>query len=354
MNNQLFQIVFSNNPAERLQSIVEDMKPSKIAILVDENTKKHCLSLIEAGLPKEFVCIEIKSGEGHKNLQTCTQIWEALTEAAFDRKGLLVNLGGGVIGDMGGFCAATYKRGIRFINIPTTLLSQVDASVGGKLGIDFNGFKNHIGMFREPDAVIISTKFIETLDPREVLSGYAEVVKHAVIRDYKHFNELKKKEWEEQNWKDIVPYSVNIKRNVVIEDPTEKGLRKTLNFGHTIGHAIETFYLTKTNSRLLHGEAIAMGMVAEILLSEEILGMSSKEAGLVIAYIKENFPLQHIPEDYIASIIELTIQDKKNLNGKVMCALLKGIGQCAFDIEVDQSTLTRSIINYNNLLAQTK
>jgi 3-dehydroquinate synthase len=263
----------------------------------------------------------------------------------------MVNLGGGVIGDMGGFCAATYKRGIRFINMPTTLLAQVDASIGGKLGIDFDGFKNHIGMFREPDSVIISTIFMDTLIDREIRSGFAEVVKHALISDSMHFEDISRNLWHKQNWHEVVPHSVTIKENVVIQDPQEQGLRKTLNFGHTIGHAIETHYLNHADNPLLHGEAIAMGMIAETLLSSKKCGLSQDESQSAISYLMDNFPLERIPEKFFDAIINLTIQDKKNRNGKVLSTLLQKIGQCAFDIELSKEELYWAINEYNRKIS---
>ena len=200
----------------------------------------------------------------------------------------MINLGGGVIGDMGGFCAATYKRGIRFINIPTTLLAQVDASVGGKLGIDFRGFKNHIGLFTMPEQVLVDVKFLETLPERELRSGFAEVIKHYLISDHSEWEKLNSLSFEKQDWKHHVTESVKIKSAVVDRDPIEKGFRKVLNFGHTIGHALETFFLSRKNSKVkvLHGEAIAAGMICELYLSEEIFSLSQEISACRELYIK--------------------------------------------------------------------
>ena len=231
---------------------------SKVAILVDENTKRDCLYK----LPKieNPLIIEIKSGEEYKNISTCNFIWEQLTINNFDRNSLLINLGGGVIGDMGGFCAVTYKRGLEFIHIPTTLLAMVDASVGGKLGIDFKGFKNQIGLFHNPKAVLISTEFLDTLDESELKSGFAEVIKHALILDNPLWLKLKNTTFTDLDWEDIINHSVQIKNKIILEDPFEKGERKKLNFGHTFGHAIESYYLEK-GTPISHGEAIFMGMI---------------------------------------------------------------------------------------------
>ena len=226
---------------------------SKVAILVDENTKRDCLHK----LPKieNAIIIEIKSGEEYKNISTCNFIWEQLTINNFDRNSLLINLGGGVIGDMGGFCAATYKRGLDFIHIPTTLLAMVDASVGGKLGIDFKGFKNQIGLFNNPKAVLISPEFLETLAESELKSGFSEVVKHALISDNSLWVKLKNTPFTDFDWGDIIDTNVQIKNKIVLADPFEKGERKKLNFGHTFGHAIESYYLEK-GTPISHGEAV--------------------------------------------------------------------------------------------------
>ena len=235
---------------------------SKIFVIVDENTKMHCLPLLSfEGMP-DYQLISIQAGEHHKNITTCNEIWEKLISADADRQSIVLNLGGGVIGDMGGFCAATFKRGIRFLQIPTTLLSQVDASVGGKLGIDFKEVKNAVGLFQNPEAVIIQPNFLQTLSYRELRSGFAEVIKHALIEDENQWKKLQNTvDLKAIDFQELIHHSVLIKKLIVEEDPFELGIRKKLNFGHTIGHAIESFYLN-SDDPLLHGEAIAWGMVA--------------------------------------------------------------------------------------------
>ena len=295
---------------------------SKVAILVDKNTKRDCLYK----LPKieTPLIIEIKSGEEYKNISTCNFIWEQLTINNFDRNSLLINLGGGVIGDMGGFCAATYKRGLDFIHIPTTLLAMVDASVGGKLGIDFKGFKNQIGLFNNPKAVLISPEFLETLSESELKSGFAEVVKHALISDNSLWVKLKNTLFTDLDWEDIIDTSVQIKNKIVLADPIERGERKKLNFGHTFGHAIESYYLEK-GTPISHGEAIFMGMILET----EISDVSESEKNEVKNYILSNFALPYTPKK--SSLHKFLINDKKNQNGKINFTLLSGIGSCSFD-----------------------
>ncbi|MDZ7606409.1 MAG: 3-dehydroquinate synthase [Cyclobacteriaceae bacterium] len=327
---------------------------TQVAVLVDEHTKKHCYPIVSKTLPPHTL-IEIPAGENHKNLRTCEIIWDSLTSLAFDRKSLLVNLGGGVIGDMGGFCAATYKRGIEFINIPTTLLAQVDASIGGKLGIDFRGFKNHIGVFQNPLMVFLDTVFYATLDPAELRSGFAEIIKHCLIRDAKKFQLLLNTPFEALDLFDLVKHSVQIKKAVVEEDPTEKGLRKILNFGHTIGHAIESFYLDTPGKRLLHGEAIAIGMICEAWLSRNKLSLSEFELFAITEYILNIYQPVEISEMDIAGIIGLTIQDKKNEGDIIQSSLLQKIGDCTFNIPINHREIGDAIRYFNeSIKAYTK
>jgi 3-dehydroquinate synthase len=295
---------------------------SKVAILVDENTMRDCLFKLPQ--IENALIIEIKSGEEYKNISTCNFIWEQLTINNFDRNALLINLGGGVIGDMGGFCATTYKRGLEFIHIPTTLLAMVDASVGGKLGIDFKGFKNQIGLFNNPKAVLISSEFLETLAESELKSGFAEVVKHALISDNSLWLKLKNTPFTDLDWEDIIDTSVQIKNKIVLADPFEKGERKKLNFGHTFGHAIESYYLEK-RTPISHGEAVFMGMILEA----EISDLSETNKNEIKNYILSNFALPYTPnKTYLHKFL---LNDKKNQNEKINFTLLNGIGNCSID-----------------------
>ena len=295
---------------------------SQVAILVDENTKRDCLSKLPQ--IENVLIIEIKSGEEYKNISTCNLIWEQLTINNFDRNSLLINLGGGVIGDMGGFCATTYKRGLEFIHIPTTLLAMVDASVGGKLGIDFKGFKNQIGLFNNPKAVLISSEFLETLAESELKSGFAEVVKHALISDNSLWLKLKNTPFTDLDWEDIIDTSVQIKNKIVLADPFEKGERKKLNFGHTFGHAIESYYLEK-GTPISHGEAVFMGMILETKISN----LSETDKNEIKNYVLSNFALPYTPKK--SSLHKFLKNDKKNQNGKINFTLLNGIGNCSLD-----------------------
>ena len=319
---------------------------SHIAVLVDENTQKHCLGKILSFLPGKFTKIVIKSGEANKHLATCEKVWNAMTKANMDRHALLINLGGGVIGDLGGFCASTYKRGIDFIQIPTTVLSQVDASVGGKLGIDFHGFKNHIGVFQLPKTVLIDPDFTNTLDWREKRSGYAEIIKHCLIRDEDQWYNICKQDWENVDIAALVNHSVEIKKAVVEEDPKEAGLRKILNFGHTLGHAVETFLLEKGKRRILHGEAVAVGMITEAFLSYQRSLINLAELESIEAYLFATYGKVQIAESEIPAIIDLTLQDKKNKGNEVRFSLLTGIGDCGYDIPVSKAEMKKALEYY--------
>lgn len=342
------KILFSGQIAKDLLLYLGNIKFSQIGIIMDTNTQKHCFPVIQSSLPENSNSFVFEAGENQKNLDTCREIWEWMTEQGFDRKALIINLGGGVVGDMGGFCAATYKRGIRFINVPTTLLAQVDASVGGKLGIDFMGLKNHIGVFTQPEAVLISEEFLNTLPEEELRSGYAEVIKHGLIRSAGYFNSLKFDHWKEQSWRDIIEKSISIKKEVVEKDPKESGLRKILNFGHSIGHAFESKYLN-TGRHLLHGEAIAIGMVCEAYLSHLKSGLSERELEEVQNALMQVFPKFDVEEEEILGIIRLCSQDKKNEDEKMYFSLLQGIGACDYNIPVNEQEIFEAIKYYKNI-----
>jgi 3-dehydroquinate synthase len=316
---------------ESISQVLKSFNDSSIFILTDENTHTLCLPLIEPYLNgKKYHVYKIPAGEVNKNIATCLKVWSAMTDARLDRHSLMINLGGGVITDLGGFCASTYKRGISFIQVPTTLLSQVDASIGGKLGIDFEGYKNHIGVFRFPHAVLIDPMFLNTLSDRELKSGYAEIIKHALIADGEDWQNLSQiKNLRSQDWAKIIRRSLEVKRKIVIADPYEKNERKLLNFGHTIGHAIESQYLQTANP-LLHGEAIAAGMIYETMLSKKYLKLSEETASQIINYITEIYgdPVD-LEWDKIMTIMK---QDKKNSNNKISFSLLEDIGVSKWDI----------------------
>ncbi|MEM9324487.1 MAG: 3-dehydroquinate synthase [Bacteroidota bacterium] len=338
--------VFLNaDSSERLNEIIAGGSFDKIAVLVDENTYQHCWPNLALEGPADI--IGISSGEKAKNLTTCEYIWKEMTDLKLSRRSLLVNLGGGVIGDMGGFVASTYKRGISFVNVPTTLLAQVDASIGGKLGIDFHGLKNHIGVFQEPLAVLVDTQYLKTLEERELRSGYAEMLKHGLINNASHWAELASAPFSpDRNWSRLMPTSVHVKGEVVAEDPREHGLRKILNFGHTLGHAIETYFLS-TKDRMLHGEAIALGMVLEAYLSQSAHGLSKASLDEVSNYLIATYGKHVLPP--LPNVLELMQHDKKNEQGKTLFSLLKNIGDCAWDQQVSQGQIEAAFDYYENL-----
>jgi 3-dehydroquinate synthase len=332
--------------AESLVQFLGSARYSKIIVIADTNTKKHCYPFVKAALPKHKV-ITVKPGEPHKVLSTCEVIWKAMTGEELDRHALVINIGGGVIGDMGGFCAAVYKRGIDFIQIPTTLLSQVDASVGGKLGIDFYGFKNHLGVFQIPKSVLIDPVFLKSLPEREIRSGFAEIIKHCLIADGEKWKKISQVDFEDQNLADLIDHSVKIKQRVVEQDPTEKGLRKILNFGHTLGHAVETYFLAKPeNQRLFHGEAIAVGMIMEAYLSVTKKLISEQDLSDIEEFIFATYGKVNITEGDVEAIVALTRQDKKNRGNEVRFSLLTGIGSCGFDKVVTVSEMRKAIAYY--------
>ncbi|MEY3968412.1 MAG: hypothetical protein RL137_1317, partial [Bacteroidota bacterium] len=304
-------------------SILAQYAPAKIAILVDENTHDHCLEFLLTAFEAlaEAEVILLPAGEQNKVLEVCFQIWETLTEAGFGRHDLLINLGGGVVTDLGGFVASVYKRGLSFINIPTSLLCMVDASIGGKTGIDFAGYKNQLGTFQEPIATYIDTGFLATLPEVEWRNGFAELLKHALISDHVLWEKLSKiQNIQQELQSETIQQGVQIKNTIVEEDPLEKGKRKILNFGHTVGHALESYYLD-TDQPLSHGHAVALGMLIEAQLSQMKLGLPDEVLCEIKAVIHKFYAPQ-IPND-VQAIWKLMQQDKKNAQGIVRVCLLR-------------------------------
>jgi 3-dehydroquinate synthase len=346
---QDYSIQFQNNNFLQLKKQLEDAHYSKIFILVDTNTQKYCLPILKKALSDfELNIIQIKAGEAHKNINTCQLIWNDLIQQQADRKSVLLNLGGGVIGDMGGFCASTYKRGIDFIQIPTTLLAQVDASIGGKLGIDFAMVKNSIGLFCNPKAVYLLTNFFGTLPKEELYSGYAEVLKHALIADKKYWDKLRSfDDLEGMDWDIIITDSLQVKKNIVEQDPFEKGIRKSLNFGHTIGHAIESLSW-ETNHPLLHGEAVALGMITESFLSYKLLGFPAADLERISQYMLQLYPKYNLDQLDKQAILALIQQDKKNEHQQVCCTMLEQIGSFKINVHTTDILILEALDYYNN------
>src|SRR5690606_12411785 len=342
--------VFFENNLESLAKFVTSRAYSQILVLVDRNTNDHCLPILQSALSEitDYDIIEIDPGEENKNIDFCIGVWKTMLDFGADRKALMINLGGGVVTDMGGFAASTFKRGIDFIQIPTTLLSQVDASVGGKTGIDLDHIKNIIGTFTQPQAVFISGKFLETLDDRQMRSGFAEVIKHGLIRDKELFFRVKDIDLSSDPLDDIIFRSVEIKNEVITQDPTESGLRKILNFGHTVGHAVEAYSLIHDENPLLHGEAIALGMICEAYIAHKINGLSAEDLTQVVASFDSRFERYTFTEEIYPELIALMQNDKKNDGKKLGFALLSEIGKCDYDRYVVEELIIESLDFYKN------
>lgn len=333
------RIVISENLQKDIAIAISECEHDKVFVLVDETTEKTCWPLINRFLSlRNAQLIVIGSTDVHKNLETLSLVWKSLGEGGATRHSCLINLGGGMVTDLGGFAAATFKRGIDFINIPTTLLAMVDASVGGKTGINFNGLKNEIGAFREAHCVILNTTFLKTLDADNIRSGYAEMLKHGLISTERMWAELVSFPLAElpnpqylSQLQRMVADSVKVKEHVVNVDPRENGIRKALNFGHTFGHAFESWALK--HNPMLHGYAVAFGMVCELYLSAIKTNFPSDKMRQTVAFIKENYGTLNITCDDYEELIELMTHDKKNKAGVINFTLLGGIG----DVKINQT-----------------
>jgi len=338
--------------AVTLTLLIEEYKPSAIFILVDTNTSTYCLPQLLQNIPrlKHALILEIKEGEQHKNISTTTLIWEFLMKYKADRSSLLLNVGGGVLTDMGAFAASTFKRGISFIQIPTTLLSQVDASVGGKTGIDFHGEKNMIGTFTQPKAVLIDSVFLKTLMPKELVSGAAELIKHGLISDAVFFESLAN---SSSNWLKtefpawVIQKSIALKNQVVLKDPFEKNIRKILNFGHTIGHALETWSLKHDENPLRHGEAIGIGMICEAYLSMLKAGLSVVELERINSFLFSLYGSKSIEAANFHTLYDLMKNDKKNELGQINFSLLKKTGLAWINYSCSQEEIFAALKFYN-------
>jgi 3-dehydroquinate synthase len=342
--------IYFENSLGQLAQFIENGNYSRFFVLTDEHTVKYCLPLLreKLGDPQNFDIIEISAGEESKGIDFCIGVWKMLIDFGADRQSLLINLGGGVISDLGGFAASTFKRGIDFVHVPTTLLSQVDASVGGKTGIDIDSIKNIIGTFTQPKAVFIDYEFLKTLPARQILSGTAEMLKHGLICDAAYWNQLKESDLANPN-AELVYRSVAIKNEVVLADPHEKNIRKSLNFGHTIGHAVETNSLINDKDPLSHGEAIAIGMICESYLAHKKTSLSAEELADITETLTTLYPKYDLKKADNNVLLEHMLKDKKNLNGKINCTLLNAIGQFNIDNICTNEELLESLNYYANL-----
>lgn len=336
-----YDIHIGKGSSQGLGNYLRHQGYSRIFVLTDENTAIACWPLLSSQL-SGATHFSVKGGERFKSLSTCEAVWQRLSDERADRGAVLVNLGGGLIGDLGGFSAACYKRGISFVQVPTTLLSMVDASVGAKTGVNFAHFKNQVGAFKEPDAVFIDPVFLKTLSEQEVRSGFAEMLKHGLIADQPRWSQLTaQRDWPD-DWSTEIAASIQIKIDIVSQDPFEKGPRKALNFGHTIGHALESFFMEQ-ETKLLHGEAVALGMVAEAYISADHNLLSTAERDQVRDAIFARYPRPSISRNDFPALAELCLQDKKNRDARILCTLLKGLGNFLVDQEINRSDIDSAL-----------
>lgn len=339
MNQQ--KVVISDQISQVLEAEISACQHDRLFLLVDTTTRQYCLPLVDK-LPclQGAQVIEIGATDIHKDLESLAHVWQALSEGGATRHTLLINIGGGMVTDLGGFAASTFKRGINYINIPTTLLAMVDASVGGKTGINFGGLKNEVGVFNNAACVILDTKFLTTLDAENILSGYAEMLKHGLISNEAMWADLLNFDVEQPDLKrmgKMVADSVAVKQRIVTEDPTEQSIRKALNLGHTVGHAFESLALTR--KPLLHGYAVAYGLICELYLSAMKTGFPTDKMHQTVQFIKAHYGKMAITCDDYPTLHQLMTHDKKNVSGVINFTLLGNVG----DIRINQTATKEEI-----------
>jgi 3-dehydroquinate synthase len=324
---------------------------SEVYLLVDENTRKHCLSLVLDKLPDrlDVEVLEVPAGEQSKRLEVAADLWRKLNEKGASRHAILVNVGGGMITDLGGFVASTYKRGIDFIHIPTSLLGMVDAAIGGKTGIDLDAAKNVVGTYKHPNFTLIYPPFLNTLPAREKIAGFAEVLKHGILTGEEELLQLLAL-WKAQDYEPMILAAARIKWRIVEEDFEEEGMRKILNFGHTLGHAVESYFLHR-GEPILHGEAVAAGMLMESWLSMQFAGLSRNDYAQVEGIIRNEFPDLIWPAADHALILNWLRYDKKNVADVQQFALLEGMGHCTFGHEISLEQSAAALAHYRKLVA---
>jgi len=344
-------IVFSQQIEAELRKIVQKYPAGKVFLLTDQTAAGFCLPLIQKVIDEFSIkIVTIGSGEENKNIQSIVNVWDFLSNNGADRKSLLINIGGGMLTDLGGFAASTFKRGLDFINIPTTLLAQVDASLGGKTGFNFNGLKNEIGVFMEPNSVIINTNFLKTIDRENFLSGYAEMLKHGLIRSSEHWTELLAFDMENIDYEAlqaIIAHSVAVKEWHVQNDLMEQNIRKALNFGHTVGHAFES-YAMKTGRPILHGYAVAYGMIAELYLSAKQCGLNAEELNNISAWIIAKYGQFEIRESDFEALYQLMTHDKKNEGKRINFTLIPEIGKVEINVDCPKELIIEALNYYKN------
>ncbi len=343
-------IYIGNDLKTELAKELSGRNPSSIFLLADSTTKELCLPLLKnIGHVQQVKVIEIPAGDSHKTIETLTKVWLFLCENGASRKALMINLGGGMVTDLGGFAASTFKRGMEYINIPTTLLGAVDAAVGGKTGINFNGFKNEIGVINPAKSVLIDVSFFKTLDRANFLSGFSEMIKHGLISSpevWEHILQFPLDEIDYNRLQVLLEESIRVKEDFVEKDPTEKNIRKALNFGHTIGHAFES-YAMESGNPVLHGYAVAWGMIAELYLSYKKTGFPKERLQEAVALIKENYGVFHITCKQYDRLYELMTHDKKNEgDGRILFSLLGNIGDIRINVNIEKKEIFEALDFY--------
>ncbi len=346
-------VIMSRQAAVEIDRVINEIKPDKTFVLYDATTAELCAPILKDSAElRHAVQIVIGATDANKTLETLASVWTALSNGGASRHSLLVNVGGGMVSDLGGFAASTFKRGIAYINVPTTLLSMVDASVGGKTAINFNGLKNEIGVFNAPRRVIVDTEFLRSLDTDNLLSGYAEMIKHGLISNDKTWAQLMNFSFNDSDiaeLHDMVADSIDIKANIVEQDPHEHGIRKALNVGHTAGHALESFALSQ-GSPVLHGYAVAWGLVCELFLSRTKKNFPSMQMQQTIGYIRENYgAMAYTCKDY-DRLFEFMCHDKKNVGGIINFTLLSGIGKIELDCTATKDEIKAMLDFYRDAM----
>jgi 3-dehydroquinate synthase len=340
------RIFLGRGAVEHLPEVLDSIKidGKRYFLLTDENTHDHCLPLLANYLPEDIPEFKLIPGENSKNLENAERIWRWLIECKASRGDVLINLGGGVVSDIGGFVASTFKRGISYINIPTSLMAQVDASIGGKTALNLASAKNQVGSFYQPHAVLVDTMFLESLPQDHIRNGYAEIIKSALLTGQDRWNQTREKRWDVTNeWSALISDTVKMKAMIVARDPNEAGIRNILNFGHTLGHSFEAFSLEAYPPGLLHGDAITYGMIGELFISWRMGHICWSEMVEITSFLRRNFPEPPFNADDKLKLLEIMTHDKKSRFQSIKISTLKKIGEPLWGIDCNEENLIKAI-----------
>lgn len=348
------QLHFSNNVGEVLDSIIAAEQPASLFVLTDDNTSRLVFPRLKASCRalRGAVQIVMRSGDTHKTLDTLTNVWDEMENNGATRHSMLINLGGGVVTDLGGFAAASFKRGMKCVNCPTTLLAAVDAAAGGKTGINYNGLKNEIGAFAPAAHVIISTAFFDTLPQSELKSGFAEMLKHGLLKSEDYFRKLLGFDLMTRDWEALLPLleeNVRVKQDIVAQDPEEHGVRRALNLGHTVGHAFESFAIER-NKPVPHGYAVAWGLVVESVLWHSVKGFPADTMHALAEFVKDLYDVFYITCQHYPRLLQLMQHDKKSRNGEINCTLLSQCGEFSIDNVIEPELMTAALDIYRDMM----